>query len=91
MTCDAWTSSSGDGFFATTLHIIEEVEPGVWVLRSDLVGFVSIQEAHTGERFGQALYKIACRVGVENKVSINLHYLPVLPPFGLVSDRQDHM
>jgi hypothetical protein len=69
MTCDAWQAENTDSYFAVTGHWIEETTPGLWELKSGLLGFTQINNAHNGERLGQALFKIIKRVGIEQKVS----------------------
>lgn len=71
-TCDCWSSSTKEGFFAVTIHWIEEELPGVWQLKSDLAGFVSIRHAHTGVRLGHALFKILHRIRISAKVRLTL-------------------
>lgn len=69
LTCDAWQASNTDGFFAVTAHWIQEPIPGQWELKSGLIGFTQLNNAHNGERLGQALFKVIRRVGIEHKVS----------------------
>jgi len=69
LTCDAWQASNADGYFGATAHWIEEPTPGKWELKSALIGFTRLNNAHNGERLGQALFKIVRRVGIELKVS----------------------
>jgi hypothetical protein len=59
-----------DGYFAVTAHWIEEPTPAKWELKSALIGFTRLNNAHNGERLGQALFKIIERVGIEHKVSV---------------------
>ena len=68
LTCDAWQADNADGYFAVTGHWIEESVPTQWELKSDLLGFTRLNNAHNGERLGQALFKIADRVGITHKV-----------------------
>jgi hypothetical protein len=68
MTCDAWQAGNSDGYFAVTGHWIEETTPSQWELKSGLLGFTQLNNAHNGERLGQALYKIIRRVGITHKV-----------------------
>jgi hypothetical protein len=58
LTCDAWQVSNTDGYFAVTGHWIEESTPSQWELKSALLGFTRLNNAHNGKRLGQALYKI---------------------------------
>lgn len=69
MTCDAWQASNTDGYFAVTGHWIEEAVPAQWEIKSGLLGFIRLNNAHNGKRLGQALFKVVTRVGIENKVS----------------------
>ena len=41
-----------DGYFAVTAHWIEEPTPGKWELKSALIGFMWLNNAHNGERLG---------------------------------------
>jgi hypothetical protein len=68
LTCDAWQASNSDGYFAVTGHWIEEPSPKVWTLKSALLGFTRLNNAHNGKRLGQALFKIVDRVGISHKV-----------------------
>jgi hypothetical protein len=68
VTCDAWQASNTDGYFAVTGHWIEETAPTEWELKSALLGFTRVSNAHNGERLGQALFKVFKRVGMEHKV-----------------------
>jgi hypothetical protein len=70
MTCDAWQASNTDGYFAVTGHWIEEATPTQWELKSALLGFMQLSNAHNGERLGQALYKVIKRVNIVHKVCI---------------------
>ncbi|KAF5365840.1 hypothetical protein D9757_012805 [Collybiopsis confluens] len=71
-TCDAWTASNGDAYFAVTGHWIEESSPGVWVQQSALLGFTQMNSAHDGVRLGHALFNIFSRVGIVHKARITL-------------------
>src|SRR5260370_7406405 len=42
---------------------------GKWELKSALIGFTQLNNAHNGEWLGQALFKIVKRLGIEHKVS----------------------
>jgi hypothetical protein len=68
LTCDAWQASNTDGYFAVTAHWIEEPTPAKWELRSAVIGFTKLNNAHNSERLGQALFKVIKRVGIEKKV-----------------------
>ena len=68
VTCDAWQASNTDGYFAVTGHWIEETAPREWELKSGLLGFTHVSNAHNGQRLGQVLFKIFERVGIEHKV-----------------------
>ncbi|KAJ3531266.1 hypothetical protein NM688_g7598 [Phlebia brevispora] len=68
LTCDAWQASNTDGYFAVTAHWIEESRPGDWILRSALVGFTQLNNAHNGQRLGQALYLIADRLDIVDRI-----------------------
>ena len=42
--------------------------PGAWELKTALLGFVRMNNAHNGVRLGQALYQVVKRLGVAHKV-----------------------
>lgn len=67
LTCDAWQASNKDGYFAVTCHWIEESIPTQWEIKSSLLGFIRLNNAHNGKRLGQALFKVIKRVGIEHK------------------------
>lgn len=67
-TCDAYQASNVDGYFAVTAHWIEENADGTWSEQAALIGFVRMNNSHNGVRLGQALFKIAARVGIVHKV-----------------------
>lgn len=67
LTCDAWQASNIDGYFAVTGSWIEEVN-SQWDLRTALLGFTQLNNAHNGARLGQALFKIVERAGIAHKV-----------------------
>ena len=71
LTCDAWQASNADGYFAVTAHWIDDSMTGKWELKSALIGFTQLNNAHNGEWLGQALFKIIRWVGIEHKVSIS--------------------
>jgi hypothetical protein len=72
--CDAWQASNTDGYFAVTGHWIEEPTPTQWEIKSALLGFTRLNNAHTGERLGQVLFKVVKRVGIEHKVGCSALY-----------------
>jgi hypothetical protein len=51
-----------------TGHWIEETTPAQWEHKTALLGFTRVNNAHSGERLGQALFKICGRVGILHKV-----------------------
>ena len=51
------------------LQVIGLKKPTLWELKSGLLGFTQFNNAHNGERLGQALFKIIKRVGIVRKVS----------------------
>jgi hypothetical protein len=71
LTCDAWQAGNTDGYFAVTAHWIKASTPTDWDLRSTLIGFTRLNNAHVGVRLGQALFKVVKRVGIEGKVCYN--------------------
>ena len=68
VTCDAWQASNTDGYLAVTGHWIEEESPTKWALKSTLLGFTRISNAHNSEQLGQALYKVLKHVEIDHKV-----------------------
>jgi hypothetical protein len=58
LTCNTWQASNTDGYFAVTAHWIDELTPTTWELKSALIGFTRLNNAHSGERLGQALFKV---------------------------------
>ena len=68
LTCDTWQASNTNSYFAVTAHWIEESMPTQWELKSALIGFIRLSNTHSGERLGQALFKIILHVGIEHKV-----------------------
>ena len=89
LTCDAWQASNMDGYFAVTGHWIEESVPTQWELKSELLGFTQLCNAHNGEWLGQALFKVVNWVGIAHKVSTQCHIL--LVPFNTSTDWQRHL
>jgi len=69
--CDTWQASNTDGYFAVTAHWIDDSMTRKWELKSALIGFTQLNNAHNGEWLGQALFKIIRQVGIEHKVSIS--------------------
>src|SRR5260221_10820101 len=69
LTCDAWQASNTDGYFAVMVYWVQEPMLGKWELKSALIGFTQLNNAHNGEQLGQALFKIVKRLGIEHKVS----------------------
>lgn len=72
LTCDAWQASNTDGYFAVTGHWIEESRQGVWEIRSALLGFTRLNNAHNGRRLGGALFKIVDRLGIAHRVCVSI-------------------
>ena len=70
LTCDAWQASNTDGYSAVTAHWIEEPTSAKWELKNALIGFTRLNNAHNGERLGQALFKVIERIGIGHKVSL---------------------
>ena len=68
LTCDAWQAGNTDGYFAVTGHWIDESTPALWEIKSALLGFVRLNNAHNGKRLGQTLFKVVKRLGIEHKV-----------------------
>jgi hypothetical protein len=58
LTCDAWQASNMDGYFVVIAHWIEDLIATKWELKSALIGFMQLNNAHNGEQLGQALFKI---------------------------------
>jgi hypothetical protein len=91
LTCDAWQAGNTEGYFAVTGHWIVESTPSHWELKSVLLGFTQLNNAHNGKRLGQALYKIVERVGIEHKVSTASHVMYLYHLIELISDWPYHM
>lgn len=73
LTCDAWQASTADAYFAVTGSWVEEnVSEGKWQVQTALIGFTQLNNAHNGERLGQALFKVVARIGIVHKVSTSL-------------------
>lgn len=72
LTCDAWQVENTDGYFAVTGHWIEETTPTQWELKSGLLSFTQVNNAHNGEQLGQALFKIIKQAGITHKVWSNV-------------------
>jgi hypothetical protein len=69
LTCDAWQASNVDGYFAVTGSWVEEGPPSIWKVQTALLGFVRLNNAHNGQRLGQALFKVVQRMGIIHKES----------------------
>jgi hypothetical protein len=80
LTCDAWQASNIDGYFAVTGAWIEETSPHAWALRTSLLGFIQLNNAHNGVHLGQALFKVVQCTGISHKIRDTL-YLPAILPF----------
>jgi hypothetical protein len=53
-----------------TVHWIKEPTPAKWELKSALIGFTWLNNAHNSKQLGQALFKIIEHVGLEHKISV---------------------
>jgi hypothetical protein len=84
LTCDAWQASNTDGYFAVTGHWIDESTPALWEIKSALLGFVRLNNAHNGKRLGQTLFKVIKRLGIEHKV-IGCLVVSALLKFALIN------
>lgn len=62
-----------------TGHWIEEEAPGIWRLRMGLLGFVQINNSHSGLRLGQVLFKVLKRVRICDKVRLASNLCPTFP------------
>jgi hypothetical protein len=51
--------------------------PTQWELRSVLLGFTRLCNSHSGERLGQALFKIVDRVNITQKVLVQFVFISV--------------
>ena len=58
LTCNAWQASNTDRYFTVTAHWIEELTPAKWELKSALIGFMWLNNAHNSKQLGQALFKV---------------------------------
>ena len=72
LTCDTWQASNTEGYFAVMGHWIEESIPSHWELKTALLGFIQLNNAHNRKKLGHALYKVVQHVGIEHKVSKHL-------------------
>jgi hypothetical protein len=54
-----------------TGHWIEETTPAQWEHKTAVLGFTQVNNAHNGQRLGQALFKICRRVGILHKVWVS--------------------
>jgi hypothetical protein len=54
---------------------MEESASTKWELKSALLGFTRVSNAHNGERLGQALFKVFKRVGIEHKVRGPIYHI----------------
>jgi hypothetical protein len=72
--CDAWQASNTDGYFAVTGHWIEESTSSKWELKSTLLSFTWVSNAHNGEMLDQVLFKVFKWVRIEHKVCRLLIY-----------------
>jgi hypothetical protein len=70
MTCDSWQVSNTDAYFAVTGHWIEVDNAGKWALKSALLGFPQLHNAHVGKRLGQLLFRVCERVNILGKVRL---------------------
>lgn len=68
LTCDAWQASNTDAYFAVTGSWVQENSPGVWEVKTALIGFTQMNNAHNGVRLGQALYLVVHRLGITHKI-----------------------
>lgn len=68
LTCDAWQAANVEAYFAVTGHWIEELSVGICELQSAVIGFTLLNNAHSGARLGQALFKVVDHVGIAHKV-----------------------
>ena len=78
MTCDAWQAGNTDGYFVVMAHWIENLTPCKWELKSALIGFMQLNNAHNGEWLGQAPFKIVKHVRIEHKVSVSFPIMLIL-------------
>ena len=69
LTCDAWQALNTDGYFSVTGHWIEEPCSGVWEAQSAVLGFIQLNNAHKGKRFGGALFMVVKQLEIEDSVS----------------------
>ena len=52
LTCDAWQASNADGYFAIMAYWIEKPTLTKWKLKSVLIGFMWVNNAHSGKWLG---------------------------------------
>ena len=58
------------------VHWIEESTLAKWELKSGLIGFMWLNNAHNGESLSQALFKVIKQVRIEKHVSVILMDVP---------------
>jgi len=68
LTCNAWKADNTEGYFAVTDHWIEEATSSQWELKSALIGFTKLNNAHNGKQLSQSLFKICEWIGIIHKV-----------------------
>lgn len=57
-----------DVYFAITGSWMQENLPSMWEVKTVLLGFTQMNNAHNGIRLGQALYKVVQHLGIAHKV-----------------------
>ena len=57
-------------YFVVTGSWMQESLPGVWEVKTPLLGFTQMNSAHHGVRLGQALFMIAQQLGITHKVDL---------------------
>jgi hypothetical protein len=67
VTADGWSADTTKmGFLGMTAHWIE-VKEKIWNLRAEVIGFVALSGAHSGENLGRYAVGLLDRVGIMDK------------------------
>ena len=78
LTCDAWSASNTDSYFAITGHCTEEQTHGNWKLQHALLSFTKMNTAYEGVRLGLAMFRICSRLRIIHKVRSFLFFVQEL-------------
>ena len=67
-TMDLWTDFDKKPYMAVTAHWLEKTPQQQVNLRTDLIGFMHLPGAHTGERLAEVFLQILDRLKITKKV-----------------------